>query len=82
MFSHKHTCFITYDQLIILYYFSIVFSQSLSELDLIEHFLKKTATDDTWTKKMDYHRLDGTVPTEDRSIICDQFNDTSNKRLR
>ncbi|KAJ8933446.1 hypothetical protein NQ314_014003, partial [Rhamnusium bicolor] len=62
----------------------LVFSQSLGELDLIEHFLKKvgTANCPSWQKRLDYFRMDGTVLPEGRYAICDKFNDKENKRMR
>ncbi|XP_018577757.1 transcriptional regulator ATRX [Anoplophora glabripennis] len=62
----------------------LVFSQSLGELNLIEHFLEKEGTSNchSWKKKIDYCRMDGTVPPALRSTICDLFNDKDNKTLR
>ncbi|CAG9860347.1 unnamed protein product [Phyllotreta striolata] len=62
----------------------LVFSQNLSELDLIEHFLKKLGTEKskTWTKDIDYFRMDGTVTPEQRSYICDSFNDKHRKSVK
>ncbi|KAG5899552.1 Protein CHROMATIN REMODELING 20, partial [Gonioctena quinquepunctata] len=62
----------------------LVFSQCLSELDLIEHFLNTVGTRKcpSWKKKVDYSRMDGTVSIEDRSLICDIFNDTENVKMR
>ncbi|KAJ8925650.1 hypothetical protein NQ315_009495 [Exocentrus adspersus] len=62
----------------------LVFSQSLGEMDLIEHFLIKvgTAKCRSWQKKIDYARMDGTVPPVLRSTICDLFNDKDNSKLR
>ncbi|CAH1116490.1 unnamed protein product [Phaedon cochleariae] len=62
----------------------LVFSQCLGELDLIEHFLKTFGTRKcaSWQKKVDYYRMDGTVSPEDRSFICDKFNNPDNSRIR
>ncbi|XP_074034541.1 uncharacterized protein isoform X3 [Leptinotarsa decemlineata] len=62
----------------------LVFSQSLGELNLIEHFLNTYGTEKclSWKKAEDYYRMDGTVNTGDRTKICDKFNDTTNKKIR
>ncbi|CAH1961713.1 unnamed protein product [Acanthoscelides obtectus] len=62
----------------------LIFSQSLGELDLIEHFLKKCGTSKcpSWKKGIDYTRMDGTCKPESRSEICDRFNNKSNTKLR
>lgn len=53
-------------------------------MNLIEHFLEKEGTSScrSWKKKIDYCRMDGTVPPALRSTICDLFNDKDNKKLR
>nr|CAI5870295.1 unnamed protein product [Callosobruchus analis] len=62
----------------------LIFSQSLGELDLIEHFLKNCGTSKcpSWKKDVDYTRMDGTVKPESRTGICDRFNEKSNTKLR
>ncbi|VEN43708.1 unnamed protein product, partial [Callosobruchus maculatus] len=62
----------------------LIFSQSLGELDLIEHFLKNCGTSKcpSWKKDVDYTRMDGTVKPESRTGICDRFNNKSNTKLR
>ncbi|CAH1279860.1 unnamed protein product [Diabrotica balteata] len=59
----------------------LVFSQKIIEMDLIEHFLTKIGTKkcSSWRKKVDYFRMDGTVKPEERSFICDKFNDKNSK---
>jgi len=65
-----------------------VFSQSLYSLDLIEHFLERvdeaTQNDEydeklmghkgSWTKAIDYFRMDGSTPTDIREAWCKKFN--------
>lgn len=75
-----------------LYDFSLVFSQSIPSLNMIEYFLEKwdsmedTINDKTetpfrsWDKGLDYFRLDGQTPTELRTMYCNRFNKTSNLR--
>ncbi|KAK3930445.1 Transcriptional regulator ATRX-like protein [Frankliniella fusca] len=74
----------------------LVFSQSLYSLDIIEYFLGKIdeATQSgkgselvdghtgSWSPGIDYFRLDGSTPTEQRSIWCNIFNKTTNLRAR
>ncbi|CAH0550276.1 unnamed protein product [Brassicogethes aeneus] len=62
----------------------LVFSINLSEMDCVEHFLKKygTAHCPSWSKNQDYFRMDGTVPPEERASMCSAFNNPKNKRLR
>ncbi|XP_072388064.1 uncharacterized protein [Diabrotica undecimpunctata] len=59
----------------------LVFSQKIIEMDLIEHFLTKVGTKrcSSWKKKVDYYRMDGTVKPEERSFICDKFNDKNSR---
>ncbi|XP_050504552.1 transcriptional regulator ATRX-like isoform X3 [Diabrotica virgifera virgifera] len=59
----------------------LVFSQKIIEMDLIEHFLAKIGTKGcrSWRKKVDYYRMDGTVKPEERSCICDRFNEKNSK---
>lgn len=74
----------------------LVFSQSLFSLDVIEYFLAKVdeaTQNDTvnelvdghrgsWSPGIDYFRLDGSTPTEQRSHSCNIFNKTTNVRAR
>ncbi|XP_034539868.1 transcriptional regulator ATRX-like [Notolabrus celidotus] len=68
----------------------LVFSQSLTSLDLIEGFLEAAhyARDQgsfkvgSWIKNIDYYRLDGSTPAARRKDFADQFNNTANVRGR
>ncbi|XP_023703931.1 transcriptional regulator ATRX isoform X3 [Cryptotermes secundus] len=75
---------------------ALVFSQSLSSLNLIEYFLQcpDTATQEketeeslgnnasSWTMGLDYFRLDGSTSVENRNIWCKAFNREDNHRAR
>lgn len=76
--------------------FSLVFSQSLYTLDLIEHFLdlvdenaRKNEEDQNpvlsefrsnWDKGLDYFRLDGGTTSDNRANWCKIFNSPKNTR--
>lgn len=68
----------------------LVFSNSLYNLDLIEHFLKKMhrkrgsndMLEETWEEGIDYFRLEGSTNCEVRSKWCKYFNNKNNKRSR
>lgn len=71
----------------------LVFSQSLYSLDSIEHFLniidEKTQSNPeeakftgSWSLGLDYFRLDGSTPVEQRNAFCKTFNDPENTRAR
>lgn len=73
----------------------LVFSQSIPSLDMIEYFLEKweeiqvndnseKSSDQygTWTKGIDYFRLDGQTSPELRTAYCNSFNKTTNSRAR
>lgn len=51
-------------------------------MDAIEYVLKKriTADNKNWRKGINYYRMDGTVPPEERNNICDSFNNPNNKK--
>lgn len=69
-----------------------MFSQSLYSLDVIEHFLnyidEQTQQNTTasftgsWTQGVDYFRLDGSTPVEQRNAACKHFNSPANPRAR
>lgn len=65
-------------------YFSLIFSQSIAEMDCIEHFLKIVGTTQcpNWQENVDFIRMDGRCPPEKRYRLCDAFNDQENKKLR
>ncbi|GLV36408.1 XNP [Carabus blaptoides fortunei] len=57
----------------------LVFSSSITELDLIEYFLKKrTSLDKIWIHGSNYFRMDGTVAPEVRMKYCNAFNNKKN----
>ncbi|KAG5673897.1 hypothetical protein PVAND_003900 [Polypedilum vanderplanki] len=71
----------------------LVFSQSLYSLDVIEHFLNyideqtQTNAENTkfaasWSIGLDYFRLDGSTPVEQRNQACKLFNSPDNPRAR
>ncbi|XP_044759068.1 transcriptional regulator ATRX-like isoform X2 [Coccinella septempunctata] len=62
----------------------LIFSSSLVELSSVEFFLKLRGTPScsNWKSKVDYFRMDGTVPPSVRTTMCDLFNDESNRTLR
>ncbi|CAJ1064215.1 transcriptional regulator ATRX-like isoform X1 [Xyrichtys novacula] len=68
----------------------LVFSQSLTSLDLIEDFLKashhargpESSKVGSWIKNIDYYRLDGSTSAVLRTKWSDQFNYDKNQRGR
>jgi transcriptional regulator ATRX len=70
----------------------LVFSQSLYSLDVIEHFLnyiddqtqhgENSTFSASWTLGLDYFRLDGSTPVEQRNQACKLFNSPDNPRAR
>nr|XP_054586594.1 transcriptional regulator ATRX [Nothobranchius furzeri] len=69
----------------------LVFSQSLTTLDLIEYFLKashearkptSSHKADCWIKNIDYYRLDGSTSASTRKKWSDEFNNPANARGR
>ncbi|KAK4885550.1 hypothetical protein RN001_001821 [Aquatica leii] len=61
----------------------LVFSNSLLELNAIEHFLKQYSNSDSqWICNEDYIRMDGSTPIDKRVQLCDSFNDKNNVRKR
>ena len=57
----------------------LVFSQSLTLLDLIEEFLNRPEYGE-WTPGLDYYRLDGATRSEMRMSFMDQFNAADSPR--
>lgn len=73
--------------------FSLVFSQSLYSLNVIEYFLQRIddATQNgiacggfngSWTLGLDYFRIDGSSSCDNRAASCRSFNDPDNIRAR
>jgi transcriptional regulator ATRX len=62
----------------------LVFSQNLLSLDTIEKFLDHQHKQkiNTWTKNIDYFRMDGGTEISKRTSDIDKFNDKLNKRAR
>lgn len=74
----------------------LVFSQSLFSLDVIEHFLamidentqnpnpdaKLGGFTGSWTRGVDYFRLDGSTNIETRNANCINFNSEDNSQAR
>lgn len=55
----------------------------MPEMDAIELTLKKRTIDNrTWKKGIEYYRMDGTVPPEERNNICDSFNNPNNTKAK
>lgn len=52
-------------------------------MDAIEYNLKKRSIENrSWKKGVEYYRMDGTVPPEERNNICDSFNNASNTKAK
>lgn len=74
----------------------LLFSQSLSNLDLIEQFLAMISENSEnpnpkaqlggykgkWKKDIDYFRLDGNTNVQKRKLDCAKFNDEQNVQAR
>lgn len=64
----------------------IVFSGCLSTLNVIEHFLGKSASSGackgTWIRDVDYARLDGSQSADKRKRDVSRFNKETNTQLR
>lgn len=56
----------------------LVFSQSISTLDLIEKHLNSIK----WVRDVDYFRLDGQTPAKVRQKNCTAFNNAENTQAR
>ena len=55
----------------------LLFSQSLTSLDLIEEYLQKErvpGTDSPWCNGLTYFRLDGSTPASERERLVNTFN--------
>ncbi|KAK3157704.1 hypothetical protein QOZ80_2AG0126760 [Eleusine coracana subsp. coracana] len=64
----------------------LVFSQSLTTLDLVEFFLSKLQVKGKegkfWKQGKDWYRLDGSTPSSDRQNLVERFNDPENTRVK
>ncbi|XP_062205430.1 protein CHROMATIN REMODELING 20 [Phragmites australis] len=64
----------------------LVFSQSLTTLDLVEFYLSKMQTKGKegkhWKRGKDWYRLDGSTPSSDRQNLVERFNDPENTRVK
>ncbi|KAK2968274.1 hypothetical protein RJ640_016206, partial [Escallonia rubra] len=65
---------------------ALVFSQSLSTLDLIELYLSKLSrpgkNGKCWKQGKDWYRLDGRTEGSERQKLVERFNEPSNKRVK
>ncbi|GFP90113.1 protein chromatin remodeling 20 [Phtheirospermum japonicum] len=65
---------------------ALVFSQSLSTLDLIEFYLSKmprpSKNGKCWKKGKDWYRLDGKTESSERQKLVERFNEPLNKRVK
>ncbi|CAN6288056.1 unnamed protein product [Urochloa humidicola] len=64
----------------------LVFSQSLTTLDLVEFYLSKLPIKGKegkhWKRGKDWYRLDGSTPSSDRQNLVEMFNDPENARVK
>ncbi|KAJ1295322.1 hypothetical protein BS78_01G215300 [Paspalum vaginatum] len=64
----------------------LVFSQSLTTLDLVEFYLSKLQIKGKegkyWKRGKDWYRLDGSTPSSDRQNLVEMFNDPENTRVK
>ncbi|WOL15570.1 protein CHROMATIN REMODELING 20 isoform X1 [Canna indica] len=64
----------------------LVFSQSLTTLDLIEKFLsklpRKKREGKFWKQGKDWYRLDGSTLGSERQKLVERFNEPSNRRVK
>ncbi|KAM4021421.1 helicase ARIP4 isoform 2-T2 [Anomaloglossus baeobatrachus] len=70
---------------------TLVFSQSLSTLTIIEDFLskrpmpltpgKESQDRNTWIRNVNYYRLDGSTSASERERLINQFNDPGNENV-
>ncbi|KAI7980289.1 Protein CHROMATIN REMODELING 20 [Camellia lanceoleosa] len=65
---------------------ALVFSQSLSTLDLIELYLSKLTRHGKkgkcWKRGKDWYRLDGRTEGSERQKLVERFNEPSNRRVK
>lgn len=65
---------------------TLVFSQSIPTLDLIELYLsrlpRKEKRGKFWKKGEDWYRLDGKTESSERQKLVERFNDPTNKRVK
>ncbi|KAL5224296.1 hypothetical protein ABZP36_010935 [Zizania latifolia] len=65
---------------------AVVFSQSLSTLDLVEFYLSKLQIKGKdgkyWKQGKDWYRLDGSTPSSERQSLVERFNDPENIRVK
>ncbi|XP_059628567.1 protein CHROMATIN REMODELING 20 isoform X2 [Cornus florida] len=65
---------------------ALVFSQSLSTLDLIEFYLSKFPQQGKkgkcWKQGKDWYRLDGRTECSERQKLVERFNEPSNRRVK
>ncbi|XP_063908124.1 transcriptional regulator ATRX homolog isoform X4 [Zophobas morio] len=61
----------------------LIFVQFLVELDIIENFLKYHGTENqqSWRPNVDYYRMDGKTPVDDRDTLCRRFNTDATAKL-
>ncbi|KAJ6349364.1 hypothetical protein OIU77_006867 [Salix suchowensis] len=65
---------------------TLVFSQSIPTLDLIELYLSRLTRHGKkgkfWRKGKDWYRLDGRTESSERQRLVERFNDPENKRVK
>uniref|UniRef100_A0A0E0M8C6 ATP-dependent helicase ATRX n=1 Tax=Oryza punctata TaxID=4537 RepID=A0A0E0M8C6_ORYPU len=65
---------------------ALVFSQSLSTLDLVEFYLSKLQVNGKegkyWKQGKDWYRIDGSTPSSERQNLVERFNDPENIRVK
>ncbi|XP_026421717.1 protein CHROMATIN REMODELING 20-like [Papaver somniferum] len=65
---------------------ALVFSQSLTTLDLIEFYLSKLPRKERkgkfWKQGKDWYRLDGSTPASERQKLVEKFNESTNSRVK
>ncbi|KAG5611116.1 hypothetical protein H5410_022397 [Solanum commersonii] len=65
---------------------ALVFSQSLSTLDLIEQYLSKLTRPGKkgkyWKRRKDWYRIDGRTESSERQRLVDCFNSPLNRRVK